>query len=165
MNFTTVRAVCHRWPIIFLTLTTVNRPARKMVLRCGLSLFVLLFAMLYNLFNVSSQHPRIMREDKTVAAMIALYCHQHHSGDGLCPECSALLDYTRQRLDKCPFQEGKTTCAKCPVHCFQPAMRERIRAVMRYSGPRMIFRHPIAAIRHLIDGRRKEPVTRVNKTV
>ncbi|MBR5106688.1 MAG: nitrous oxide-stimulated promoter family protein, partial [Bacteroidales bacterium] len=25
-----------------------------------------------------------------------------------------------------------------------------IRAVMRYSGPRMIFHHPFAAIRHLV---------------
>lgn len=43
----------------------------------------------------------------------------------------------------------KTTCKKCPVHCYSPDMREKIRAVMRYSGPRMIFLHPFAAIRHL----------------
>ena len=29
-------------------------------------------------------------------------------------------------------------------------MREKIRTVMRYSGPRMLGKHPIAAIRHLI---------------
>lgn len=28
--------------------------------------------------------------------------------------------------------------------------KKRIREVMRYVGPRMIFIHPIAAIRHLI---------------
>ena len=31
----------------------------------------------------------------------------------------------------------------------KPEMREKIRQVMRYSGPRMIFHHPIAALRHL----------------
>ena len=31
-----------------------------------------------------------------------------------------------------------------------PQMRERIRAVMRYAGPRMITRHPVAAVRHLL---------------
>jgi hypothetical protein len=36
-------------------------------------------------------------------------------------------------------------------------MRERVRVAMRYAGPRMLFRHPIMALLHLIDGLRKEP--------
>ncbi|MFC1935035.1 nitrous oxide-stimulated promoter family protein [Chloroflexota bacterium] len=102
-------------------------------------------------------HPRIKRESKTVRKMIALYCRKHHSSDGLCPECFSLMEYTHQRLERCPFQEGKTTCAKCPMHCYEPNMRDNIKAVMRYSGPRMLYRHPISAIRHLLDGRRQEP--------
>lgn len=121
-------------------------------------LFILLFVF-YNWSAMRDKNPRINREGNTIALMIALYCHKHHSCERLCPECEELMDYALKRLDKCPFQEGKTTCAKCPVHCFKPAMRERIRAVMRYSGPRMIFRHPILTIWHLIDGRRKEPVS------
>ena len=70
----------------------------------------------------------------------------------LCPECQELLKYAFERLDKCPFQERKTTCAKCPVHCYRPELRERIRVVMRYAGPRMLFRYPILAIHHLLDG-------------
>ena len=58
----------------------------------------------------------------------------------------------------CPFGEGKTTCARCPVHCYRKDMREKIRQVMRYSGPRMVYRHPVMAARHLMDGRRKEPL-------
>jgi len=69
------------------------------------------------------------------------------------------MEYASKRLDKCPFQEGKTTCAKCPVHCFKPDMRQQIRLVMRYSGPRMLLRHPLMAILHMIDGRRKEPLS------
>jgi len=122
-------------------------------------LFLLLYTLSYNLVTVKNKRSRIDRESNTVAAMIRLYCGKHHSCDALCPECTELLDYARARLDKCPYQEGKTTCVKCPVHCFKPDMRERIRAVMRYSGPRMLYRHPIMAILHLIDGRRKEPVT------
>jgi hypothetical protein len=34
-------------------------------------------------------------------------------------------------------------------------MRERVREVMRYSGPRMLTRHPVLAVAHLVDGRRK----------
>lgn len=102
---------------------------------------------------------RMAREVQTVEAMIALYCRaQHGSRGALCAECGELLDYARMRLDKCPYQEGKTTCARCPVHCYQPAMRTRVRAVMRYAGPRMLLRHPLLAMMHLIDGLRKDPV-------
>ena len=68
----------------------------------------------------------------------------------LCPECAALLDYALRRLDSCRFGDGKPSCRKCPVHCYRADMRERIRTVMRWAGPRMIFRHPIAATRHLL---------------
>ncbi len=104
-------------------------------------------------------HPRLARELRTIDAMIRLYCREQHGApDALCPECQELLAYARLRLDKCPFQEGKTTCAKCPVHCYKPAMRERVRLVMRYAGPRMLYRHPLLAARHLLDGRRAEPI-------
>ena len=68
----------------------------------------------------------------------------------LCPECAALLDYTLRRLDSCRFGNDKPSCRKCPVHCYRADMRERIHTVMRWAGPRMIFRHPIAATRHLL---------------
>jgi hypothetical protein len=101
----------------------------------------------------------LARELRTIDAMIRLYCReQHGSPHELCGECQELLAYARLRLDKCPFQEGKATCAKCPVHCYKPAMRERVRVVMRYAGPRMLYRHPILAVRHLLDGRRAEPI-------
>ena len=98
------------------------------------------------------------RVRKTVGVMIALYCRQQHGSKKLCPECAELLTYAEERLEKCPFQEGKTVCSLCPVHCYQPAMREKIRAVMRYSGPRMMHRHPMLALFHIIDKRRKAPL-------
>lgn len=103
-----------------------------------------------------SQHPRMIRERKTMEAMIRLYCRDHHpGGDALCPECADLLRYAQARLERCPYQERKPTCARCPIHCYRPAMRDRIRAVMRYAGPRMLLRHPVLALLHLIDGLRK----------
>jgi hypothetical protein len=105
-----------------------------------------------------SRRPRMAREHKTVEAMVRIYCRGNHRiGGALCSDCRELLDYAKERLDKCPFQEGKTTCAKCPVHCYRPAMRERIQAVMRYAGPRMLWRHPVLAMLHLVDGMQKEP--------
>ncbi len=35
-------------------------------------------------------------------------------------------------------------------------MREKIRAVMRFSGPRMIFHHPVAAVRHVLKTKKEE---------
>lgn len=100
----------------------------------------------------------MVRERKTIEVMIRMYCGDHHdTKDALCPSCQELLDYALLRLDRCPFQEGKTTCAKCPVHCYKPDMREKVRIVMRYAGPRMLRRHPILALWHLLDGRRQEP--------
>lgn len=94
----------------------------------------------------------MMREHKTVEAMIELYCHGNHGGTKgrLCPECRELLDYAAQRLEKCPFQEDKPTCATCPVHCYKPDMREKIRAVMKYAGPRMLYRHPVLSAAHYL---------------
>jgi hypothetical protein len=98
-------------------------------------------------------------ERKTVEAMIHIYCHdQHKTHDKLCPECNKLFDYTKRRLDRCPFQENKTTCANCKVHCYKQAMRKKIKDVMRYSGPRMSYRHPLLALVHFFDGFRKEPI-------
>ncbi|MFH1087637.1 MAG: nitrous oxide-stimulated promoter family protein, partial [Chloroflexota bacterium] len=78
-----------------------------------------------------TKQTRIGRESRTVAVMTALYCRERHRRDALCSECSELVDYALERLKMCPFQEGKTTCAKCPVHCYTLAMRERVRVVMR----------------------------------
>ena len=101
---------------------------------------------------------RLQRENTTVQAMIRLACgDRHQSGETLCPDCARLAAYAERRLDACPFGNGKTTCSRCPVHCYKPEMREKIRQVMRYAGPRMPWRHPILAIRHLLDGRRKIP--------
>lgn len=91
--------------------------------------------------------------------MIEIYCHgKHGAHDGLCPDCTELLRYADKRLEKCPFHEGKTTCGNCKIHCYKPAMRENIKEVMRYAGPRMMTRHPISALQHFIDGFRKEAI-------
>lgn len=84
--------------------------------------------------------------------MVDIYCRDHHPPDGWhrCPNCEELLSYAKKRLEKCPFQEEKGICSACPVHCYKSDFRLRARDVMRHSGPRMIFYHPISAIRHLI---------------
>lgn len=96
------------------------------------------------------------REKETVSLMISLYCRKHHGGRELCPECAALDAYARLRSEKCPLMETKTFCSNCKVHCYKPDMREKIRAVMRFSGPRMLLHHPVMAIRHLLETKKEK---------
>lgn len=106
-----------------------------------------------------------MNEYRTVEYMIRLYCHAHHSAAGeLCQECSNLLDYAEQRLKSCPLQPDKPVCANCPIHCYKPEMREKIRRVMKYSGPRMMFHHPILATQYLWRKFSKKPGNPVSQS-
>ena len=102
---------------------------------------------------------RLKREHQTLSKMIALYCRAHHypPKGQLCADCHALADYAHERIDRCPFGWQKPTCAECPVHCYKPDRREDIRQVMRYAGPRMLLRHPLLAVLHLLDSLRKTP--------
>lgn len=93
------------------------------------------------------------REKKLVSEMIHLYCKKNHHTKSLCPSCTQLEAYAKQRSENCPFMETKTFCSNCKVHCYKPEMREKIRQVMRFSGPRMIVHHPIMAVRHCIDSK------------
>ncbi len=108
---------------------------------------------------MKEKRPRLERERKTVGVMIKMYCREKHgTRQGLCPECEELWKYVQVRLDRCPFQEGKTTCKNCPVHCYRPDMKQRITEVMRFAGPKMWYRHPILTLWHFIDGARKVPL-------
>lgn len=93
---------------------------------------------------------RIEQEKAMVAEMIRMYCRKHEGNGSLCPNCQELLEYAHGRLDQCRYGEDKPTCKRCPVHCYRPEMKERIKAVMRWSGPRMILYHPVAALKHLV---------------
>jgi len=48
-------------------------------------------------------------------------------------------------------------CSLCPVHCYSQTNRERIRTVMGYAGPRMLWRHPWLTLLHFRDKQRREP--------
>lgn len=112
---------------------------------------------------MTSWERRSRREMETVEIMIAMYCAGHHApsaGGALCPECEALREYARQRVARCPWGPEKPTCLSCPVHCYCPSRREDIRRVMRYSGPRMVFSHPLMAVMHKVDEWRRRPQAR-----
>lgn len=110
-----------------------------------------------------------LREQRLIAEMIALYCRKRHTpgspacGEGavqaqpaLCPACAELVAYAQRRSERCPRMAEKTFCSACPHPCYAPAMRERVREVMRYAGPRMLMRHPVMTIRHGMETARQK---------
>ena len=113
---------------------------------------------------MTTEHPRITREKKTIKAMVTIYCKaKHNTKNALCPECANFFEYAKTRLDKCPFQENKTTCGRCRIHCYKPDMREKVKQVMRYAGPRMLLHHPGLALHHAIDGLKKPEDAKVKR--
>lgn len=95
------------------------------------------------------------RDKKVVKTMIQMYCSNHHCGTSLCKDCTELTEYCFRKIDKCPLGSKKTNCQRCPIHCYEPQQREKIKKVMKYAGPRMTFSHPMIALRHIISMLRK----------
>ncbi|MDR3262752.1 MAG: nitrous oxide-stimulated promoter family protein [Clostridiales bacterium] len=90
------------------------------------------------------------KEKKTIEWMIRFYCRKNHKSRELCGECAALYEYALLRLSRCPHGDGKPFCSNCKIRCYKPDMKAAIAKVMRFSGPRMLFYHPYAAILHLL---------------
>jgi hypothetical protein len=96
---------------------------------------------------------RTNREKKTVKKMIELFCKINHKCNELCDDCKYIMNYSFSKLDKCPFGSEKPTCLNCIIHCYQTGQRERVREIMRFSGPKMMLHHPYLAIMHIIDNK------------
>jgi hypothetical protein len=95
---------------------------------------------------------RRVREKMTILHMVEIYCRRHHGRGGApCGECRRLLEYAMDRIERCPYRGRKPACSACPVHCYRPELREEIRRVMHYAGPRMLMRHPVLVLLHLTD--------------
>lgn len=110
---------------------------------------------------------RLRREQVTIEAMLHIWCvahplHVRSETGALCGDCEGLFDYASYRLFKCPYGEEKPTCKKCPIHCYSKDRREEMHEVMRFAGPRMLLRHPVLAVRHLLDEKREPPPLRRN---
>ena len=93
---------------------------------------------------------RLKQEKHIIEVMIRIYCSALHQKGMLCDDCGEVLLYANSRLNKCPFADKKPTCRKCPHHCYNPKMREKIREIMKYAGPKMIYLHPLIALKHVL---------------
>lgn len=101
---------------------------------------------------------RIGYEQKVIRILIGIYCEgKHGSAKGaLCETCEDLNNYAQERIMRCPHGEEKTFCANCSTHCYRATPREKVKEVMRYSGPRIMKSHPILGIMHLVENRKEK---------
>jgi hypothetical protein len=95
----------------------------------------------------------VEREKLTIRNMIGIYCRgNRHCASGICQECEKLLRYAYARINACPYDGSiKPVCGLCRTNCFSPEMHRLFSAVMRYSGPRMMVRHPVLTLAHFCD--------------
>ena len=92
------------------------------------------------------------QEKELIPVMIKMYCHGNHGtkGSNICDDCADLTEYAEMRLEKCPFKKDKKFCSFCKIHCYKPDYQAKIKAVMKYSGPRMLTSHPVFAVSHVV---------------
>jgi len=118
----------------------------------------------------SDKNPPLTRKElkdlKVLLQFTAVYCHQHHNDNTsvittdetdlqilplhkypVCKECSDFLLYAFERRLRCPLAE-KPVCKHCPVHCYKPEYRAKVREIMRFSGQYLIMRGRLDLLWH-----------------
>lgn len=83
-----------------------------------------------------------------VKDMVDIYYDRHQEEKS---EKDDLLAYVKKRLELCPHGDDKPFCNNCQIHCYDKDYRQKIRKVMRFSGPRMAIIRPKASIDHLVE--------------
>lgn len=121
--------------------------------------------------KTSTEQPRALtrEERKDLGVLIrftGVYCRAKHGGPKasltetmadfaglglekhpLCGECRDFLHYALTRRLYCPL-DPKPVCKECPVHCYRSGHRERVRAIMRFSGKYLISRGRLDLLWH-----------------
>jgi hypothetical protein len=99
----------------------------------------------------STGSARSAREQENLEIMVRLYCHREHHGHELCLECRQLLDYASAHMEQCRFGAAKPICDNCSFGCYVPVHREKLKAVIAATRPRMLWQHPNLSLRHWFD--------------
>ena len=101
----------------------------------------------------------IQKDTDKLVRFLSMYCNAHHvhrlrstftfdhpkisaraiKGPQLCDECVKLLRHAIVMRVKCPL-DPKPKCRKCPEHCYRPVYKDQMETVMKYAGPRSLFR-------------------------
>ena len=112
------------------------------------------------------------KEKKDIQVLIRfvhIFCRENHGEDSkrpfsppfeevtplidrgirLCESCSELLAYGIRKRFRCPHNP-KPLCKKCETQCYSRNYRERVREVMRFSGPYLVKRGRLDLLYHYL---------------
>lgn len=108
---------------------------------------------------------KVKKDISVLASFIGAYCKVKHvdrehakyqnerylpkGGPTLCEECSKLLSYAIGKRVACPY-DPKPACRKCKTHCYRGDYREKMKEVMRFSGPYLIKRGRLDLLLHYL---------------
>lgn len=109
---------------------------------------------------LSTSDPVVIQKDTDkLVRFLSMYCRAHHghrrrepfrfdyskvqakvlTGQDLCGECSRLLRHAIVKRALCPL-DPKPRCRDCSEHCYLPLYRDQMARVMKYAGPRSLFK-------------------------
>jgi len=99
----------------------------------------------------------VIQKKKTIKLMIDIYCSgKHGTEDGeLCRRCAEMKNYMYKRIELC--KKEKAFCGRCEyhTHCYAGEPGSLVRDLMRYSGPRLMIKKPVAVLKYLVSGMKK----------
>ena len=116
----------------------------------------------------------VRADTRIVAGLASIYCAGAHRGSTrvrlesdaaslgvygrrvpkLCDGCAAHVRYAEKRRAYCP-KDPKPFCAHCDTHCYSADESAWQRQMMRYAGPRSIWRgYAVPGIRHALEARK-----------
>ena len=116
--------------------------------------------------TVSPLTRKELKDLRVLLQFTAVYCRARHTAEKtviesaeaelqrlplqrypVCNECRDFLRYAFARRLRCPL-EDKPLCKHCPVHCYQPEYRARVREIMRFSGVYLLKRGRLDLLWH-----------------
>ena len=120
--------------------------------------------------NTNNTTQRLSRKEikdlKVLLQFTAVYCRVKHGDDKsvmttadpelqhlplqkypVCQQCREFLLYAFERRLRCPLAD-KPACKHCPVHCYKPEHRQKVREIMRFSGQYLILRGRLDLLWH-----------------
>jgi hypothetical protein len=112
--------------------------------------------------------PKKRKDIRVLGGFVNIYCRENHKDApreafhiadedlqprlqilSLCPDCSRLLEHGIAKLSLCRY-DPKPSCRKCKTHCYAPDYREKVRAVMRFSGTYLIKHGRVDLLLHYL---------------
>jgi len=107
----------------------------------------------------TSDPVEIQKDSDKLVRFLSIYCDAHHrirprrpfvfdhprvsakvlDGPDLCEACVSLLRHAIVMRVLCPL-DPKPRCRHCPEHCYRPVYKDQMETVMKFAGPRSLFR-------------------------